>query len=110
VFVEKSPVKKVLGVEPDVLSEVPQSASVERSLGPRQEDSLRDPGLERHYSILELAKLWNLSPKTIRRIFATEPGVLRWGQAETASRQSYVSLRIPESVVSRVHRRLRRAG
>ena len=101
---------KLLGAEPVVLSEVPPSASTERDLGSRQEDSLRDPGLERHYSILELAKLWNLSPKTIRRIFATEPGVLRWGHAETADRQSYFSLRIPESVVSRVHRHLIRGG
>jgi len=31
---------------------------------------------ERHYSAPELAKLWGLSERTIRRMFENEPGVL----------------------------------
>ena len=31
---------------------------------------------EKHYSVAEVAKLWDLSEKTIRRMFEHEPGVL----------------------------------
>jgi hypothetical protein len=69
-----------------------------------------DPGVERHYSVGELAKLWSLSEKTIRRMFENEPGVLQWGSQETRFKRGYTTLRIPESVMLRVHRRLRIAG
>jgi len=38
---------------------------------------------ERHYSVMEIAKLWALSEKTVRRIFEREPGVIRWSREET---------------------------
>jgi len=70
-----------------------------------------DPGVERHYSVGELARLWTLSEKTIRRIFENEPGVLQWGAAKKhAFKRGYTTLRVPESVMLRVHRRLRIAG
>lgn len=69
-----------------------------------------DAALERHYSVDELSQLWGLSRKTIRRIFADEPGVVRWGNSESRYRRGYITLRIPESIVQRVHRRLRRAS
>lgn len=69
-----------------------------------------DLSTERHYSVAELGKIWNLSEKTIRRMFENEPGVLQWGHAERRSRRAYVTLRIPETVALRVHRRLRVAG
>ena len=69
-----------------------------------------DLGVERHYSVGELAKLWSLSEKTIRRMFENEPGVLQWGSQETRFKRGYTTLRIPESVMLRVHRRLRIAG
>ncbi len=65
---------------------------------------------EKHYSVLELAELWNLSENTIRRIFENEPGVLKWGSREGRFKRRYTTLRIPETVVLRVHRRLREAG
>ncbi len=65
---------------------------------------------ERHYSILELAKLWNLSENTIRRMFENEPDVLQWGTPEGRFKRRYRTLRIPERVVLRVHRQLRAAG
>lgn len=65
---------------------------------------------ERHYSVAELAQLWNLSEKTIRRMFEKEPGVLQWGGKETRFKRAYTTLRIPETVASRIHRRLRIAG
>lgn len=69
-----------------------------------------DLGVEKHYSVGELAKLWSLSEKTIRRMFENEPGVLQWGTQETRFKRGYTTLRIPESVMLRVHRRLRIAG
>jgi hypothetical protein len=61
--------------------------------------------IERHYSPDELGKLWNLSTDTVRRLFEREPGVLIIEQSKTRARR-YRTLRIPESVAIRVHRRL----
>ncbi len=67
-----------------------------------------DPALERHYSVNEIAKSWGLSGNTIRRIFEKEPGVIEWGTAESRFSRGYRTLRIPESVMMRVHQRLRK--
>lgn len=61
---------------------------------------------ERHYTIAEIAALWCLSKDAVRRLFAKELGVLVLGHAEgRAYKRRYTTLRIPESVVERVHRR-----
>jgi hypothetical protein len=65
---------------------------------------------EKHYSVVELAKLWALSERTIRRMFENELGVLCWGSSERRFKRGYKTLRIPETVVLRVHRRLRIAS
>jgi pSer/pThr/pTyr-binding forkhead associated (FHA) protein len=70
----------------------------------------RDVSVEKHYSVAELAKIWNLSENTIRRIFENEPNVLKWGITEGRFKRRYTTLRIPETVVSRVHRELRRTS
>src|SRR5437868_10839006 len=64
---------------------------------------------ERHYCVSEVAELWGLSERTIRRIFGNEPGVFKWESTETRFKRGYTTLRIPESVVQRVHRKLRKA-
>jgi hypothetical protein len=61
-------------------------------------------GLERHYSVAEISKMWALSAKTIRRMFEKEDGVLHWGNPETRRKRGYQTLRVPESVLLRVHR------
>jgi len=61
---------------------------------------------ERHYSLDELAALWNLSADTVRRLFEREPGVLVIERARSRNARRYRTLRIPESVAERVHRRL----
>ena len=61
---------------------------------------------EKHYTPNELAKLWAVSPDTIRRLFRDESGVLKIGNNGTRYRRGYETLRIPESVAQRVHRRL----
>lgn len=65
---------------------------------------------EKHYSVAELAKLWKLSERTIRRMFENEPGVLCWGSSERRFKRGYKTLRIPETVMLRVHRQLRIAS
>ena len=62
-------------------------------------------GLERHYSVAEIAEMWGLSEKTVRRIFEEEDGVLQWGNPETRRKRGYITLRIPESVLLRVRRK-----
>jgi hypothetical protein len=69
-----------------------------------------DPALERHYSVIEVAKLWGLSENTIRRMFTGEPGVVEWGSEESRFKRAYRTMRIPESVLQRVHRRYARTG
>jgi hypothetical protein len=51
--------------------------------------------------------MWNLSEDTVRRLFAREPGVLHLGREVKggAYRRSYTTLRIPQSVLERVHKR-----
>jgi len=65
---------------------------------------------EKHYSVIEISKLWALSQKTVRRIFEREPGVIHWGSEESCHKRGYRTLRVPETVLLRVHRRLRRAS
>ena len=62
--------------------------------------------LERHYRPDELAEAWGLSVKVVREIFSGEPGVLRIDRPETRNKRGYCTMRIPESVVVRVHKRL----
>jgi hypothetical protein len=61
--------------------------------------------IERHYAPDELGELWNLSADTVRRLFEREPGVLVIERATSRARR-YRTLRIPESVAQRVHRRM----
>jgi hypothetical protein len=65
---------------------------------------------EKHYSVIEISKLWALSQKTVRKIFENEPGVILWGHSETMRKRGYRTLRVPETVLQRVHRRLRHAS
>src|SRR2546425_298246 len=61
---------------------------------------------ERHYTVAEIASMWNLAPDTVRRMFEREPGVLVLGDADGGKgKRRYTTLRIPESVAQRVYRR-----
>lgn len=64
---------------------------------------------ERHYTVAEIAQMWSLSQDFVRRLFEREPGVLVLGEEPTHCRKRrYRTLRIPASIVERVHRRLSR--
>jgi len=62
---------------------------------------------ERHYAPAEVAAIWGLSIDSVRRLFEYEPGVLVIDNGRlTTSKRKYGTLRIPQSVMDRVHRRL----
>ena len=65
---------------------------------------------EKHYSVIEIANLWALSEKTVRKIFEREPGVIHWCTEEKLHKRGYRTLRVPETILYRVHRKLRRAS
>ena len=62
--------------------------------------------IERHYAVAEIAELWNLSADKVRELFENEPGVLVIGERSPRHKRRYVTLRIPQKVLERVHRRL----
>jgi transcriptional regulator GlxA family with amidase domain len=61
--------------------------------------------IERHYTIAEVAAMWNLSKDAVRRIFQNEPGVLILPARTKGNKRRYTTLRIPQRVLERVHRR-----
>jgi hypothetical protein len=65
---------------------------------------------ERHYAVTEIAEMWNLSVDKVRELFGEEPGVLVIGEQDRRHKRRYVTLRIPQSVVERVHLRLSSKG
>lgn len=72
---------------------------------PRKESSFN----ERFLTVSEVASMWGLSAVFVRRLFLREPGVLVIGRREEqgrAHKRVYRTLRIPESVLVRVHQRL----
>ena len=61
----------------------------------------------RHYSVRQIAQLWELSDDMVRKIFEREPGVIAIGEARSNGRKRrYVTLRVPKAVLERVHSRL----
>jgi hypothetical protein len=59
--------------------------------------------VEKHYSVSEISDLWGISVDLARDIFKKEPGVLA---LDRTGRGKYITMRVPESVMERVHRRL----
>lgn len=67
----------------------------------------REPALERHYSVSEVAELWGWSETKVRDTFRDKPGVLQSKLRTLRPRkQEHVKLRIPESILIRVHREM----
>jgi hypothetical protein len=62
----------------------------------------------RHFTVQEIAALWNLSDDLVREIFEHEPGVLAIGRDRSKGKRRYLTLRIPQDVVERVYRRRQR--
>jgi hypothetical protein len=68
--------------------------------------SAQEITVERHFKPQELGELWNLDANTIRRMFENEDGVMIFGSEERRSCRRYKSMRIPQSIAAKVHRRL----
>ena len=62
--------------------------------------------VERHYAVIEVAAMWNLSTHKVRELFEDEPGVLVIGDRNPRHKRRYLTLRIPQTVLQRVHNRL----
>jgi len=61
---------------------------------------------EKHYTPAEVAEIWGISVDMARDLFRGEDDVLK---LERTGSKKYVTLRIPESVLLRVHTRMSRA-
>lgn len=85
------------------LRQEPMSVSLHSD---RPQEPMGLAALERHYTVSELAKLWLFSENTIRRLFTKEPGVVKIARQKTRQKRGYTTLRIPERIAERVHRRL----
>jgi hypothetical protein len=55
--------------------------------------------LDKHFTVTEVAKLWHMHPKTIRRIFGSMVGVIKLGAGKKI-------LYIPERLLEEKHREL----
>ncbi len=64
--------------------------------------------IERHYTPSEIAELWHFNAETVRRLFQCEPGVLVLEARIKKGKRAYKTIRIPHSVLERVHERLQR--
>src|ERR1700722_9281190 len=62
---------------------------------------------ERHYTVAEIGQTWTLSKDVVRKLFEGEPGVMVIGDDTRKGKRRYTTIRIPPSVVERVHRRVR---
>ena len=62
------------------------------------------PIQERPYTVQEIAEAWNMSENLVRRLFEKEPGVVIFN-TDRPHKRTYKTIRIPESVLLRVHRR-----
>jgi len=69
----------------------------------RMRVSREDTTFERHFSIHQLAGIWNLSRETVRQLVKDEPGVLK---IRNGRRKAMTRYSIPESVARRIHTRL----
>jgi hypothetical protein len=66
----------------------------------------KDGTVERYYAVVEVAEMWHLSPDKVRDLFEHEPGVLVIGDPLPRHKRRYRTLRIPQTVLQRVHNRL----
>jgi hypothetical protein len=58
---------------------------------------------EPHYTVDQLAKMWNKSRATVRRLICNEPGVMK---IRIGSAHKNASYSVPRSVARRIHMRL----
>ena len=62
--------------------------------------------LELHYSVQQISQKWGLDEDAVRAVFRSEAGVLRLERPKGRYKRAYTTLRIPLSVLERVHLRM----
>jgi excisionase family DNA binding protein len=80
-------------------------------LGPKWLDKEARPtmslAIEKHWAPNEVAEMWGLSAEMVRMVFRDEPGVLLIGEPSRRVgkklKRTYMTMRIPQSVLERVH-------
>jgi hypothetical protein len=60
-----------------------------------------DSAVEQHFTPAQVAQQWGVSARTVRRLFANTPGVLKLG-----TKGKHVSLRIPGRLLKAHHTKL----
>jgi hypothetical protein len=66
----------------------------------------QEGALEKHFCVQEISDLWGLSQNAVREIFKEEPGVVRIERPRSRYKRAYTTIRVPKSVLERVHRRM----
>ena len=69
-----------------------------------QASEQREPFEERHFTVPELAEMWNLSREFVPQVVQGEPGVTEWVRQQPGRRR-YRVLRVPQSVAERLYNR-----
>jgi hypothetical protein len=64
----------------------------------RSQSHMSNPALERHYTVFELAEIWNVSYNTAKKLVENEPDILRFGSDETRYGRKRVSLEFPKAL------------
>jgi hypothetical protein len=96
-----------LNANPQIVELVPNQFGKEAELQMSSQSQLETSAhAERHYAVAEIAEMWNLSADKVRNLFEHEPGVLVIEEQQPSHKRRYITLRIPQSVVERVHLRL----
>jgi hypothetical protein len=73
-----------------------------------QQTGAEPDSVEHHYSAGEVAALWGFNVETVRNIFEEEPGIIVLTAPSRKGKRPYRTIRIPQSVLDRVHRRMQR--
>ena len=62
----------------------------------------REVAFEEHFTVQELANFWKLSRRSVQRVVAKQPGIVRLGTVRPGKRPHF-TLRVPASVARRVY-------
>ena len=72
-----------------------------------EETRERMQATEPHYSVQDVAAMWNMSTQTVTRLFDDVPGVLKISMprllTHNRKHKTHVTLRIPATVLEQVH-------
>ena len=84
--------------------ETPSFSGLARIEPPMKTTTAAPPNaMEPHFTLAEIATAWGISVRIARRIFRDVPGVSDVCNRHSLSTRPYTILRIPASVMARVH-------